>query len=282
VAAYFRSRWPRSVNLSTVEKAAHAPQRKAAVSPGSINEIGDNPWGSELAAERTLADGFAELLRPRTILDRLPSPRRVPFNIKVPVATAGASVRWTAEGSAIQISAPAYTQVSLPPTRIGGVVVLSDELVKFSDPDAEALVRRDLEAAAIAFTDESFLNPSLAPVIGQQPGAATFGATAIESTGSTAAAARRDFRALFDAVDGTLEGACIIMRRRTAVGLASIGDDFGTVTAMEWQPLGRADRGERQRAGGRQQSRRRCRRAPRQRRAHARRWRRRSRRVSRG
>ena len=48
---------------------------------------------------------------------------------------------------------------------------------------------------------------------------------------TTKAAARVDFRALFDAVDGDLTGATLIMRRRTAVGLASLGDPFNTVTS---------------------------------------------------
>jgi HK97 family phage major capsid protein len=229
---YFRSRWGRSINLGIVEKAAHAPQRKSVVPVGTFNDTGGDTWGAELAAERVLADAFGEVLRPRTVIDRLSAVRRVPFNVKVPLQTAGGTARWTAEGAAYMASAPSYTGVSLPPAKIGGVMIASDELVKLSDPSAESLIRRDLEATAIAFCDDAFLNPSYGGVAGQQSGAITNGLSPIESSGTTKAAARADFRALFDAVDGTLEGAALVMRRTTAVALASLGDDFATVTAL--------------------------------------------------
>lgn len=228
--AFFKSRWGRSVNLPTVEKAAFAPNRRSAVSPGTFGDGG--AWGSELAAQRQLADAFGELLRARTVIDRLPAARPVPFNIAAPTQTAGATARWTPEGGAYQLSPITYVSTTLAPAKIGGVAVASTDLVRLSDPSADTLIRRDLEAVAVEFSDVSFLNPSLAPVDGQQPGAVTYGATTIESSGSTAAAARLDFRRLFDAVAGDLTGAVVIMRKRTAVGLASMGPPFDTVTAV--------------------------------------------------
>jgi hypothetical protein len=83
--AIFEQRWPRSIHLTVVQKAA--------VAAG-----GTSTWGSPLAELQPLASAFVQYLAPLTVVGRLQGMRVVPFGIKIPRATAGTAVSWVGQG----------------------------------------------------------------------------------------------------------------------------------------------------------------------------------------
>ena len=87
-SAEIAKRWDDTPQVETVLKAA--------VAAGTTT---DASWAKPLVEYSSMASEFAELLRPATILGRIDSLRRVPFNIKVPRQTGGASASWVGEGA---------------------------------------------------------------------------------------------------------------------------------------------------------------------------------------
>ena len=76
--------------------------------------------------------------------------------------------------------------------KIANIAVLTDELVRFSNPGADTLVRNALAEAIIAKADSDFLDPSVAAVANVSPASLTNGVTAIPATGTDADAVRAD------------------------------------------------------------------------------------------
>ncbi len=67
---------------------------------------------------------------------------------------------------------------------MAAIAVLTDELIRFSNPAADALVRNALAEAVIARLDTDFINPSKAQVANVSPASVTNGIAGIPSTGN--------------------------------------------------------------------------------------------------
>jgi hypothetical protein len=67
---------------------------KTAVNAGTTT---DTTWAAPLVQYQNLASEFIEYLRPLSIVGRIEGFRRVPFMVKVPRQTGGASVNWVGE-----------------------------------------------------------------------------------------------------------------------------------------------------------------------------------------
>lgn len=169
---------------------------KAAVAAGTTT---DATWAAPLVEYQNMASEFIELLRPQTILGRMQGLRNVPFNVKMPGQTGGSSVNWVGEGAPKPVSALSFDTTTLGHTKCAGIVVLTDELVRFSNPSAEAIVQADLTAAIAQFLDVSFVDPSKAAVADVSPASITNGVTPISASGTTADALKTDVKALFSA-----------------------------------------------------------------------------------
>jgi HK97 family phage major capsid protein len=131
---------------------------KAAVSAGTSSVPA---WaGSLIYPQEYLAD-FIELLYPQTVLGRL-NLRKVPFNVTIAGQTGGTSVGWVGEANPAPVASAAFNRIYLTHTKIAALSVLSDELIRFSNPAAEALVQADLLKAAAKGLDMSFLGTGAA------------------------------------------------------------------------------------------------------------------------
>ena len=86
------------------------------------------------------------------------------FNVKIPQIVGGSSVGWVGQSKVTSVSALALDQIVFKPSKIAGIVVISEELGRSSDPIAEMVVQNDLSAAVAAFSDRQFLDPSVAEV----------------------------------------------------------------------------------------------------------------------
>jgi hypothetical protein len=117
---------------------------------------------------QNLVSEFIEYLRPLTIIGRL-NLRNVPFKIKVPRQTAGASVGWVGEGQASQgLQALAFDSVTLDIAKIAGIVVLTDELARHSAPSAECWCATTSPRPSSS-SGRQFVDPSKASTAPRRP-----------------------------------------------------------------------------------------------------------------
>lgn len=161
---------------------------KAAVDAGTTT---DATWAAPLVDYTTLASEFVELLRPQTIIGRLPGLRRVPFNVRMPRQTAGGTYGWVGEGKAKPVGELAFDEITMRWAKAAGIIVITQELARQSSPDAEAIVRQDMIEGIAAFLDQQFTSPSVSEVSNVSPGAITNGVTNTLVAGGTTADAFR-------------------------------------------------------------------------------------------
>jgi HK97 family phage major capsid protein len=162
---------------------------RAAVAAGTTT---DPAWAAPLVNYTVMTSEFIEFLRPMTILGQMSGFRSVPFNIKIPRQTAGATANWVGEGLSKPVSPLAFDQVTIPFAKVAVIAVITQELARFSSPSAEMLVRDDLASAIAQFLDTQFIDPAVTASAGLRPASITNGVTAIPSTGSTVAAVTTD------------------------------------------------------------------------------------------
>ncbi len=165
----------------------------AAVAAGDTTTSG---WASELVYNENLAAEFIEFLRPMTVVGKLTTLRRVPFNVRMGSQTAAGSANWVGQGLPIAVSKLGVSAQTLGITKIAALLALDDELMRSSSPSAELLVRDDLAKTTGTFMDVQFLDPNVAAVSGVNPASMTNGVTAVAATGVTAAAFRTDMATL--------------------------------------------------------------------------------------
>lgn len=164
---------------------------KAAMDPGVTS---DATWGGPLSEASTLAREFIEMIRPATVLGRLQGLRRVPFNVRVPRQLSSSTVGWVGQGAPKPVGELSFDDVTLGFAKAAGIVVVSSELMRLSNPGAEQLVRADLAAALIKFTDQWFI--STAPAVADvSPAGILSGLTPIASAGSSIANVQTDLSA---------------------------------------------------------------------------------------
>lgn len=172
---------------------------------------------------------FIELLRPQTIIGRIPGLRRVPFNIKVPRGTGDPTAYWVGEGKVKPVSSMAFDQVELTFAKVAGIVTQTEELMRFSQPASEGLIRDGLVAAVAYLVDRDFLDPTKA-VTDISPASITNGVTPITATGTTADALRADLGSLLDEYEDDNMGGdslVMVMTRKQAGRIALMRNSLG-------------------------------------------------------
>ena len=188
---------------------------KAAVAAGTTT---DPAWAGALAVVNNVTGEFLELLRPATILGKIPGLLAVPFNAAVPVQTAGGSYGWVGQGAPKPVTKLGFGTATLGVAKAAGIVVLTEELVRLSNPQAEDVVRRDMIAGIAQFLDQQFVDPAVAAVANVSPASITNGTVAIASTGDVL----KDIQALiatFTAAHMPLTGVVLIMSETNAFTL---------------------------------------------------------------
>jgi len=199
---------------------------KAAVAPGTTT---DATWAGPLVQPNPLAAEFMEFLRPATILGKIPNLRHVPFNISVTAQTGGGTYGWVGQGAPKPVGKLAFSAATLGFAKCAGIIVISEELARFSSPSAEDLIRRDMRDGIAAFLDVEFTDPTKAPVANVSPGSITNGAVLIPSAGPTPANARTDINAMAGAMLAagiSTAGAVLLMSETNALALG------GSVNAL--------------------------------------------------
>lgn len=200
---------------------------KTAITAGSTS---DTTWASPLVNYQILTDEFIEYLRPLTIIGRIPGLTRVPFKVKIPRQTGGATVNWVGEGAPKPLTSLAFDTVTLEFAKIAGIIVINQELARLSTPSAELLVRNDLAKSIVQFMDAQFVDPTKAAVTGVNPASITNGVSATIATGTTGAALRADMKTMLGAfltANMQVSDVVILMTQRTALGISLMTNSLG-------------------------------------------------------
>ena len=156
---------------------------KAAVAPGNTT---DPAWAGALVTVTNLTSEFIALSRAASILGRIPGIRKVPFNVSVPMQTAGGTYKWVGQAKAKPVTKMQFGSTSLGMSKAAGIIVLTEELVRASSPDAETIVRDEMTAGIAAFLDQQFTDPLVNAVADVSPASITFGAPTAASTDNPA------------------------------------------------------------------------------------------------
>jgi HK97 family phage major capsid protein len=204
---------------------------------GTAGSTTDSDWAAPLVYPTQLASEFLELLRPATVIGRLPL-KNVPFNVRIARQTGGSTVAWVGESAPKPLSDLAFDYVTLAYTKVAGIVVITEELARLSSPSAEGIVRDDMVRQIAQFLDEQFLDPAITATAGVRPASVTNGVTAIPASGTDAAALRCDLRdlfATFTAANLSPSGSTLVMSEIMA---ASIGMMVNALGQPEFTGLG--------------------------------------------
>ena len=223
----FARRWDgQSPEVSQYIKAVWGMDVKAIAGTAVV---GSPAWGGELAYPQNLAAEFVEMLRSATIIGRLPGLRSVPFNVRVGVQTGGSTVDWVGEGAPKPVGELAFIEALLTQSKVAGIVVLSDELIRLSTPSAEMTVRTDLTNAVQEFIDLQLLDPAVTATA-NRPASLTNGVVGTGSAGTTAADFRTDMNVLLAAYDAnniSTADVVILMPPALARGLSTQTNALG-------------------------------------------------------
>lgn len=190
----------------------------------------DAEWAAPLVDQTNLVGEFVELVRPETLLGKMQGFRRVPFNRKIPVQTGASTIGWVGEGAVKPVGELAFDTVTLGFNKVAGIVVLTEELARFSDPSAEEYVRRDLVAQTSQFLDNAFINPALTANAGINPASITNQATDVPATGTDADAFLCDLSSLqetFLVANLSVGGTYLVMSSVQAARLALFRNALG-------------------------------------------------------
>lgn len=200
---------------------------KAAVAAGSTQVAA---WAGNLVYPAEYGGDFVELLYPQTVLGRL-SARKVPFNVRISGMTGGSSVGWVGEAAPAPVTSAAFNAVFLTWSKVYALTVLSQEIIRFSNPAVEALVQADLLKATAQGIDATFLGNGAA-VANVSPAGMLNGVSAITATGTDYESLRQDVQAILApviAANYNLQSAVFVMSPARALAIGSMLTPLGVL-----------------------------------------------------
>jgi HK97 family phage major capsid protein len=201
--------------------------------PGAVTS--DPAWAGDLVYAENLISEFVEYLRPMTVVGRfgaggVPGLRRVPFNVSIPMQTSGGEGYWVGEGKPKPLTQFEFDRTTLTWTKVSNIAVLTEELLRFSSPSAELLVRNSLAEALVARLDTDFVDPTFTGAANVSPASPFYGASTSVASGPTAADFREDLRLAmthFITYNIPVTGIVIIMRSSQALALSLLRNTMG-------------------------------------------------------
>ena len=161
-------RFPQMERMNAVIKAA-----------ADVGTTTGTDFASKLVDYQDMSSDFVDFLRPKTIVGQfgqngVPGLRSIPFNVSIKGQTAGSTAGWVGEGKHKPVTSGKYNSVNLSWAKLAAISVATDELLRFSTPSAERLIRDDLAAAVINEMDEAFIKIGNAGVSAVKPASITY------------------------------------------------------------------------------------------------------------
>lgn len=210
---------------------------RAAVAAGNTTSA---TWAAPLVPTNFLNE-FLEFLRPSTLLGRIPGLKEVPFRISLPTQTAGGAYGWVGEGASKPVTSITFGTVTMDENKASGIIVLTKELVRSSQPAAQEVVRNELRDGIQQFLDGQFIDPAVAAVAGVNPASITNGVAGTASAGATEANIRTDLKVLLGAFTTALlpfSGVVLLMSENTALAISLITNAVGASAFPGMSPTG--------------------------------------------
>lgn len=165
---------------------------KAAV-PGHGGSTGEP--GSELvSADNRYAGDFIDFLYSQTVYNQLPL-REVPANVTIKGQDGAATGYWVGESKAIPMSTADFSTISLTYKKVAAITTVSNELLRYSDPAAEMLIRDSLVQAASQRIDNTFISNSVG-VANVTPAGILYNISATTSAGTDTDGVLNDIKEL--------------------------------------------------------------------------------------
>jgi|26BtaG_2_1085354.scaffolds.fasta_scaffold00529_2 HK97 family phage major capsid protein len=184
---------------------------------------------SDIIVENTLAGEFIELLRAKTIVDKLaPMMRAAPFNAKIPGMATGSTAAWVGDGAAKPATNPTFNSVNIGHHKLAGIIVRTDDLLKLATPGTDQMLRDDLIESCATLIDNTFIDTAAETDI--RPAGVLHGATKVDHTGVGVAEYNADLAALrktFISNNLSLNGAHYVMSETRASDMAELRDALG-------------------------------------------------------
>ncbi len=200
---------------------------RAAVDAGDTTTSG---WASQLVpAAVQLQNEFIDLLRPATLIFRIPGLRRVPFNVAVPLQSGGGTYNWVGEAKPKPVTKAAFESVTLRWAKAAGIIVITRELARFSSPAAEVIIRNELVKGCGKFLDEQFIDDAVVAT-NDHPASILNGVGGGTPSGTSAEAFRYDLSLLVTAFISNNQdptSAVLLMSATTAMNLALMRNALG-------------------------------------------------------
>ena len=151
----------------TADQLGKAVSNKSVLIPGEVQGNwmqrdllkGTDTAGGFMIGTDHLGDSFIELLRARTIALQLGTTMSgLQGDVQIPKQSAGATVSWVGEDTAVSEQTQTIAQVTLRPRTLGAYTNIGRKLLLQANPDAEQFVRNDLTDAVQIGIDAAAIN----------------------------------------------------------------------------------------------------------------------------
>lgn len=198
-------------------------------------------WAGSLMNPQDLVTEFVEYMWAGAIIGKLPGVTRVPFNYKISRQTGATTANWTGAGKPAPVSKGALDQITIGTTSLTGLTYFAKQNLKFSNIDAERLVRNTLAGSLRTLADADFVDPANAGTANIKPASVTNGVTPVPPTGTDGDAATTDIKNVLQTlVNANLDisEAAIIMRGDMALGLSTLKNALGQAEFPDLGPAG--------------------------------------------
>lgn len=183
-----------------------------------------------LFAQSAVISEFADSVRAAALLGQIKY-QRVPFSTSMPFLSAVTEFDFVGEGRPIPaLSLQFNSPLLLKRTKISGIVVITNELLRAAGTSAESLINREMKAACVAAADRRLLDPAydgngVGPASitydGSSPPGAVYDATgAADATDVDGVVA--DLLAQLAALGSNLANVIFITDTATAIALAGL------------------------------------------------------------
>lgn len=194
------------------EKSLDITRQKAAV-PAAYT--GDSSGWAEDIAEPAGRE-FVDLVDSVSIFGRL-GMVRAPMSTRLVGIGTGATAYWRGQGKPAPVTQLAMNGGSFSPLTVTALAVLSDEVFKVGDPNAEQYIRAELMRAKRQAMDIALVDPANSGVANEKPASLLNGVTPVSATGDV----EYDLKAVIDDFPGDLERAFFVARPETFASLHS-------------------------------------------------------------
>lgn len=205
----------------------------------------DATFAAPLVEINQNAGEFRELLRPMTVIGRIPGVRAVSFDgagsLKVKGQSSGIGGAWIGEGLPIQIERLGFDVITMTPKKLGVIVVETNEVLRRATPALLELTRDDMLQGAARTMDIRFVTTTAADSV-TPPGIFNGGTTNAGGGLLTLAAMDADIQACITALNVANipnEDRCWIMTETGVVNLMFIRDGNGNTVYKDEVASGR-------------------------------------------